>query len=319
MIFKSDYQIGDIDWRELPPLTTLKAFEATARLGGYSAAARSLNVTPAAIAQQVRKLETDVGATLVRREGRGLVLTAAGRQLARPLHEAFAVLAQGVRDLKHSEAGRGVRVSTTDYFSNAVILPNLGDLWRRHPGLQTSFSPDGNTAPLDFERFDIAIRGGPPGDVWEGCDATWLLDTPIILCAAPGLLGEGHTDLSALPWILDRGMGGGAFELAVRAAGCDPEKVEIVDPGSARMEQEAALLGYGLHVTPALTVSAYLDAGQLVRVDQGLDMSATYCALTRPGFRPEKTQAFLDWLVEICAPQSVDDKKAAETDPWQSP
>ena len=47
----------DPDWRQLPPLSTLRAFEATARLEGYSAAARALNVTPAAIAQQVSKLE----------------------------------------------------------------------------------------------------------------------------------------------------------------------------------------------------------------------------------------------------------------------
>ena len=79
----------DPDWRHLPPLSTLRAFEATARLEGYSAAARALNVTPAAIAQQVRKLEDEMGAALVRREGRGLVLTEAGRQLAAQHSHSF--------------------------------------------------------------------------------------------------------------------------------------------------------------------------------------------------------------------------------------
>ena len=71
-----------IDWSRLPPLSTLRAFEATARLQSYSAAAHALNVTPAAIAQQVRKLETEIDAPLVRREGRGIVLTDAGLELA---------------------------------------------------------------------------------------------------------------------------------------------------------------------------------------------------------------------------------------------
>ena len=55
------------DWRHLPSLSALRAFEATARLGGFSAAARALNVTHAAVAQQVRALESELGVALVQR------------------------------------------------------------------------------------------------------------------------------------------------------------------------------------------------------------------------------------------------------------
>lgn len=64
-----------MDWSDLPPLSTLRAFEAAARLGGFSAAGRELNVTHAAVAQQVRALEGRLGVALMRREGRGLALT----------------------------------------------------------------------------------------------------------------------------------------------------------------------------------------------------------------------------------------------------
>ena len=49
------------NWSSLPALSALRALDATARYGGFSGAARSLNVTPAAVAQQVRSLEADLG------------------------------------------------------------------------------------------------------------------------------------------------------------------------------------------------------------------------------------------------------------------
>jgi len=293
--------MSDINWTQLPPLTTLRAFEATARLNGYSAASRALNVTPAAIAQQVRKLEGEIGTALVRREGRGLVLTDAGQHLFQPLNEAFALIASGIRDLKAMEATRGVRVSTTDYFASSVILPRLGEFWKLHPTLQVSFSPDGNTAPVDLDNYDVVIRGGAPGQTWGNCQAIWLLETPMIICAAPDLIGTGKVDLASLPWIADRGIGGGVFENAVRRVGCDPETIRLVDPGDARLELEAVLMGYGLHFGPELTVRNHLADGSLVKVDATLDMRGVYYAICRKGPVSEQIRHFLDWLVTISA------------------
>ena len=94
----------DPDWRHLPSLSALRAFEATARLDGFSAAARALNVTPAAVAQQVRGLEADLGVALVIRQGRGLVLTPEGARLSAALAEGFSTIAGGIDALRHDEA-----------------------------------------------------------------------------------------------------------------------------------------------------------------------------------------------------------------------
>ena len=293
-----------INWNQLPALTTFRAFEATARLQGYSPASRELNVTPAAVAQQVRKLEAEIGMSLVRREGRGLVLTKAGEQLAQPLREAFSLIAHGIRDLKAAEDSRGVRVSTTDYFASSVILPRLGEFWKKHPTLQTSFSPDGNTAPIDLENFDIVIRGDAPGRKWDNYQVFRLLETPMIICAAPTLIGSGEVDITALPWIADRGIGGSVFQEAVKRAGCDPELLELVDPGSAKLELEAVLMGYGLLVSPELTIRSHLTDGSLIKVDVPLHMSGVYSAICRKGPISKQVRKFLDWLLAICAPLS---------------
>ena len=294
----------DINWHQLPALTTLRAFEATARLQGYSAASRELNVTPAAIAQQVRKLEKEVGLGLVRREGRGLVLTAAGEQLAQPLQEAFSLIASSIHDLKVAEDARGVRVSTTDYFASSVILPRLGEFWTKYPTLQTSFSPDGNTAPIDLDNFDIVIRGGAPSQKWDKCQVFRLLETPMIISGAPSLVKDGKVDVSTLPWIADRGIGGGVFEEAVRRSGCDPEAISLVDPGSSKLELQALLMGYGLQVGPELTIRDHLAAGSLVKVDVSLGMRGVYYAICRQGPLSKQTRRLLDWLQEICRPLS---------------
>ena len=82
--------------RRLPPLNALRAFEAAARRGGFAKAAGELAVTPAAVSQQVRLLEAELGVGLFRRLPRGLELTPAGRSALPELGEAFARLARAV-------------------------------------------------------------------------------------------------------------------------------------------------------------------------------------------------------------------------------
>jgi LysR family glycine cleavage system transcriptional activator len=91
-----------VDWRDIPSLASLRAFDATARHGGFAGAARSLNVTHAAIAQQVRALEADLGMSLAVRQGRNVVLTEAGLQLARSLGEGFDTIAGGIAHLRET-------------------------------------------------------------------------------------------------------------------------------------------------------------------------------------------------------------------------
>ena len=85
-----------VDWKTFPSLTALRAFEAAARLQNFSRAARDLNVTHAAIAQQVRALEVDLGRELIYRQGRGLALTPEGEILARSVREGFSRIDQGL-------------------------------------------------------------------------------------------------------------------------------------------------------------------------------------------------------------------------------
>jgi len=92
--------MSEIDWRRMPPLTALRAFATTAREGGFSAAARKLNVTHAAIAQQVRALEADLDVPLVWRDGKHLHLTPEGERFATALQDGFSMIQSAAEKAK---------------------------------------------------------------------------------------------------------------------------------------------------------------------------------------------------------------------------
>ena len=104
------------DWRSIPSLTALRAFAATAELRSFSQAARVLNVTHAAVAQQVRALEDQLGRPLVQREGRGVSLTTDGTEFlgyARQVVEQVELLEQ--RYLGRPPSRRLLGVSAQHY------------------------------------------------------------------------------------------------------------------------------------------------------------------------------------------------------------
>ena len=95
-----------MDWRAIPPLSSLRAFEATLRTGSFSAAGRELNVTHAAISQHVRGLEKRLGTALLLKDGLRLVPTATGEKLGKALTDGFGRIAAGVVDIIEAETIR---------------------------------------------------------------------------------------------------------------------------------------------------------------------------------------------------------------------
>ena len=90
-------------WSDLPSLNSLKAFSAAAETGSYSQAGNALNVTHAAISQQVKALEARLGVSLIVRQGRGIALTAEGTALARDLAAGFAAIHGAIERLRDGD------------------------------------------------------------------------------------------------------------------------------------------------------------------------------------------------------------------------
>src|SRR4029078_11393618 len=99
-----------MNWTDFPSLNSLRAFATVAETGSYSRAGTSLNVSHAAISQQVKALEDRLGVHLVIREGRGIKLTDEGAALARHLAGGFTAIREGVEVLTGANTTRPVQV-----------------------------------------------------------------------------------------------------------------------------------------------------------------------------------------------------------------
>jgi len=109
----------------LIPLNALRAFEVTARRGGFVAAAEELHVTPAAIGQQVRQLEALVGVRLFDREGRKLVLTEHAAAALEPLRRGFELMGEASAALRSVDSAPVLTISAPPDLMNAWLAADL--------------------------------------------------------------------------------------------------------------------------------------------------------------------------------------------------
>lgn len=122
--------------RSLPPLETLRAFEAAARTGSFSAAAETLNLTHGAVSGQVAKLEARLGLKVFEREARGVSLTLEGQRLALRVGEAFALIAANTDRWSEPRGAAVVRLTWIPSISGLWLMPRLAKLEAGEPKLR---------------------------------------------------------------------------------------------------------------------------------------------------------------------------------------
>ncbi len=285
-------------WRNLPSLSSLRAFDATARHGGFTGAGRVLNVTHAAVTQQVRALEQELGVALVRRAGRTVSLTEAGQRLAQTLNEAFGSIASGIEDLRRTEGRRPLRVATTTFIAEARIMPRLPEFWARCPGVEVAMTPSHAVVDFAADGFDLAVRALSDG--WQAGpneDILPLARTPILVVCAPSLLDAGETDPAKLPWILEADYSWDDEKL--RDAGIDPDALTRVKLGSRHLEMSAARRGLGCMLAAEIICRDDLEAGRLVELPVTGLPTLTYAVVRPKGPQRPAVAQFVEWLATI--------------------
>ena len=140
-----------------PPLNALRAFEAAARLGGFSAAAQELCVTQGAIAQQIKHLEEWAGTALFVRHARGVRLSAAGKAVLPKLGEAFDALGEVTQSLRREGSVSEVRIATLPSIAQLWLSPRLPAIRTALPGTTVSVTAMESAPNLVRDPYDIAI------------------------------------------------------------------------------------------------------------------------------------------------------------------
>ncbi len=282
---------------QLPSLKALRAFEAAARHKGFTPAARELNVTHAAVAQQVRALEAHLGMPLVFREGRGLGLTDEGARLAAACREGFETIETAVAELTDADRARPLRITITPSFAAQWLMPRLGGFWAKHPEIALSLHPDQRVVDLAAERMDLAIRFGAGS--WPGTEAELLTPAFYTVVGAPSLVGDAQTmtpdDMARLPWVIEEGW---PEQFAwLKSIGVDPENIVRHVVPTEELALSAARQGYGLHVEVSALLDDDLNSGRLRAVYRSRhEDGMSYWLVTRPGPKKPALKTLLRWL-----------------------
>ena len=154
----------------LPPLNSLRTFEAAARHLNFSCAADELHVTPSAVSHQIKSLEARIGSALFLRNKKSLSLTEAGEVLLDGAHTAFGALSRAMDDLYALAHAPVLTVSVPPSVAMKWLVPRLDTFRSRYPEFDVRTSTDTELPDLTSGDVDIAVHyseGAYPGLVAE--------------------------------------------------------------------------------------------------------------------------------------------------------
>jgi LysR family glycine cleavage system transcriptional activator len=288
-----------MEWRNIPSLSALRAFEAAARLTSFSAAARDLNVTHAAISQHVRALEAEFGCALLVRRGRKMALTPEGQELAQSLSDGFSTIAGGIQDLRNRNQDRPLVISLTPLFAENWLMPRLRHFWDAHPEISLSLQPSLALSDLRRDNIDLAIRYGD-GD-WPSLDIDKLTPVSFIAIGRPELFDDPtnitQQDLQSQQWFFESYRP--EYRRWAEEAGAIGPNTRTVGLETNQLVLAAARQSYGVCIQVKALVEPDLQSGAMIPLLEGVGDQSTlgYYIVTRKGDPSENLRLFRKWLM----------------------
>ncbi|ESR26601.1 transcriptional regulator GcvA [Lutibaculum baratangense] len=294
--------------KRLPPLNSLRAFEAAARHLGFKKAAEELNVSPAAVSQHVRALEAELGQPLFRRMTREVALTPAGRRGLARLAEAFRMLRAGADAMRPDERLRYLTVSVPPTLGAKWLVPRLDHFRLADPGFDIRLDATDTLVDFSTDDVDVALRygrGDYPGLVSERivAEVAFPVCGPALLAGERGLRAPadlaGHTLLHVQRKLDDDAAP--SRRMWLKAAGLDGIDAERGPRFTIEsLALESAIAGHGVALASGMSVGEDLAAGRLVRPfpPSGHDATSFSYHLVYPETRrgDPRLQAFRDWV-----------------------
>jgi LysR family glycine cleavage system transcriptional activator len=180
---------------KLPPMNTLRAFEAVSRLGSISKAADELCVSQGAVSQQIRNLENYLARELFDRHGNALELSEAGRYLTPIVHDALLAIAEAVGEVSRVMDDSRLVVSTWQGFAAKWLMPRLQRFYAAYPDVTVVLDLSTGVVNFNNDGIDAAIRFGA-SDSAE-LDSVLLFQPKIRAVASPAYL-QDHAPIRSL-------------------------------------------------------------------------------------------------------------------------
>ncbi|MCM2292650.1 LysR family transcriptional regulator [Allorhizobium sp. BGMRC 0089] len=292
--------------RFLPSLNLLSAFEAAARTGSVTAAARELNLTQSAVSRQIRALEEQLGVALFHRERQTIRLSPGGEAYARDIRDALRMISTASLTLKANPLGGTLTLAILPTFGTRWLAPRLPAFLKQHPGITLNLVTKMSYFDFRLEPVDAAIHFGPP--VWQGAELALLRGETVVPACSPGLRDlyafRQAEDLRKAP-LLHLATRPDAWERWLTGHGADAESVRGMLFDQFATAAQAAMAGLGVALLPEFLIEEELASGRLVKaLDRPMKSAESYFLVwprDRATYPP--LQAFRDWLLEETAPE----------------
>ncbi len=175
-------------WKLVSSPRHLLVFEAAARTGSFTRAARELNVQQPAVSASIKQLEASLGTPLFARAHRSVTLTQAGERLFTDVSAAFARVHQTASMLSQRSAQQHVTLSASTAFAHYWMVPRLSDFHAAHPGIDLRLQTSEREPDIGAEGISLAIRCGT-GD-WPGCKSHLIAPEVIAPIASPRVMAS---------------------------------------------------------------------------------------------------------------------------------
>jgi LysR family glycine cleavage system transcriptional activator len=291
--------------RRLPPLDSLRAFEAVARLGSFKRAAEELAVTASALSHRVADLEADLGVALLVRHVRRVELTVEGESLAAGMGRALQEVRRTVASVDRRGRPR-LRVSAIPSHAVRWLAPRLHRFRALHPEIDIDIIADLALADLSQRAVDIALRFGGGG--YPNLRVERLMADAIFPVASPGYVAAhgpvaAPADILRLDRLIDTtardDQSGAHWQHWFETHGLP---LDLVNDGmnltGSLLALEAAVNGLGVAIARRTLVEEDLRTGRLLRLlDDEIPTNWSHYAVTLPSLADwQPVRRFVGWL-----------------------
>lgn len=286
------------------PLNALRAFEAVAAHLSFTDAAKSLDVTTAAISSHIKALEEFLETPLFVRHSRSVRLTPQGARLLPGIQRGMSELTRAVDQLRQDRSSGLLNISLLGSFLQKWLLPRLGDFYQKHPEVDLRFNASRELVNFMQTDFHAAVRYG--NGEWTQLRAEKMLDDWVFPVASPALLaqlGPVNTlgDLNKYPLLHSASE---PWKDWLRRVGGDTTRAErgpVLDDSASILT--AAEQGHGLALARWSLVAGDLASGRLVRPSSQSvrQLQSYYFVAPAHHFELPKVIRFRNWLQEVCS------------------
>ncbi len=288
-----------LNHRRFPSLSSIRAFEAAARLGSFAKAAEELDTTAASVSYHVRRLEEQIGVRLFLRHAQRVELTESGELVAREAINAFATLRACFIKAADMDEGR-LSLTTLPTLGTSWLTPKLGKFRTKHPEIVIDLDLSPDAQDLSSGRFDVAIRNGHGR--WPGLRAIEMFPSIFMPLCAPALK-DAAAGIADPRRQLDVPLLGRSdwWMRWYRALGFS----DVVLPGSfgthlsaEYLDIAAAVAGHGIAIGSPILFRNELETGRLVPAHDFVAGDGRSFWFTFPIARQNSSKIvkFRDWL-----------------------